>query len=111
MMVMPVPTVPVMAMMPAMPMMPVVVMPVHLGGGLPGIILYRAGGARIDQRYRTRALNRSGGDEECASRHQAQNFRSVHFHLPRLTDIAPAPHLGPTRRDVNRFMAKDVNAD
>ena len=83
MMVMPVPTVPVMAMMPAMPMMPVVVMPVHLGGGLPGIILYRAGGARIDQRYRTRTLNRIGRDEECASRHQAQNFRSVHGLSPR----------------------------
>jgi hypothetical protein len=83
-----------MAMMPVvmmpMPVMPVpviapmmmVVVPVHLGGHLPGVILNRGGGAGTGQRQGLGAFGGSGQHEQCGDGSKPQNSRHVHMFPP-----------------------------
>jgi len=90
---------PVMAVMPApvtvmmtpapatvIPPSPVMVMtPMHFRGHLLfGILLHRRRSARIDQRYRLRALDWSRHHKQCADSRKTQNFRSVHPDSPQM---------------------------
>ena len=78
----------VMAMAPVPAMMMVVVvmpMPAHFRGHLLfGILLHRRRSARIDQRYRLRALDWSRHHKQCADSRKTQNFRSVHPDSPQM---------------------------
>jgi hypothetical protein len=83
---------PVPAMMMPMPMVPamvvpvMMVMPTHLGGELPRILLNRAGRTGIDQRDRACTLSRRSHNEQRSNSRQAQNFRSVHINLLNFLD-------------------------
>jgi hypothetical protein len=81
-----VPVVMVPVVMMPMPVMPVpvmmVVVPVHLGGHLPGVILNRGGGAGTGQRQGLGAFGGSGQHEQCGDGSKPQNSRHVHMFPP-----------------------------
>ena len=77
----------VMTPMPVMPVpviapMMMVVVPVHLGGHLPGVILNRGGGAGTGQRQGLGAFGGSGQHEQCGDGSKPQNSRHVHMFPP-----------------------------
>src|ERR1700722_3746934 len=65
-----------------MPMMvPMVMMPMDFRGLDLRILLYRRGGAGIDQRQRLGALRRSGQDKQSANCSKSQKSCYVHIYL------------------------------
>jgi len=90
-----------MATMAPASMPAVMMMPAHLGRQLPGVILHRCRGTRIDQRHRTCTLDRRSHHQDCGDRRKTQNFRPVHL-VPPLKEITPAPYGSrPSRRDAD----------
>jgi hypothetical protein len=87
--------------------------PTHFRGELFRVLLHRRRSARIDQRYRLRALDRSDDNKQGADGRKAQNFRSVHQHSPSVISRQrrAAALVQLPRRDTDEIREIDVNDD